>query len=242
MLAITPPSSAAAQIDPGIVDAWARGAASDALASELAVLLRDPGAGPRALLDPRGRLAPLRHALAAHGVPALLSVDALALRREQERERILAADPPLAGVQLRGDPDLRRIEDARVLVDPRWFVGRSCHGLPAADEDARTRASDYACVAPIFPPNTAQPGVDKHALGLAQLRRWTRSGARVFALGGVDTQNASACLDAGAFGVAGISLFFGSIANAEDNVAALRPLLLQAPAGPGQDHVRPPRR
>src|SRR5690606_24784649 len=121
-------------------------------------------------------------------------------------------------VQLRGDPSVADTQRVRDLLGPR-VIGRSCHG---ETPDPAAHAADYTCLAPVFAPHTAQPGRPKRAIGVAALARWTAVVPRVVALGGVEPSTASACLAAGASGLAGISLFFGQRAAAQQNVAALR--------------------
>jgi hypothetical protein len=246
LLAITPPASLAPTLDAGLVDAWIRGGAETL---GLAVLLREPGAELAAILGDR-RLAELRAALAERGIPALVSVDAAAIDRGAA-EQVLGASPALAGVQLRdprsGGSEAKR-SAAQGPMDPcpalleRWraslpalALGRSCHGsTPVA-----APAADYTCLAPVFAPRTAQPGVSKEAIGLEALRRWAVEVPRVFALGGVDPDNAEACLAAGATGIAGISLFFGQSSAAQHNVAALSRVFARFEAGSRHDDHAP---
>lgn len=101
--------------------------------------------------------------------------------------------------------------------DPVPLLGRSCHGAPQPGHGD----VDYTLFAPVFAPTTAPAG--KTPAGLTALRAWTRApGARVFALGGVGPATAAACLAAGAWGLAGIGVFFGEPARVEQDVAALR--------------------
>jgi thiamine monophosphate synthase len=218
LLAITPPASVAPRLDPGVVDAWIRGGANEI---GIAVLLREPGAPLQTILQDR-RLAELRVALAERGIPTLISVDGDAW---EQADLVLAARPALAGVQLRGDPSMDVTQRWRAQLGS-LVIGRSCHGVTP---DPAVHAVDYTCVAPVFAPHTAQRGVDKQAIGLAVLARWAEVVPRVFALGGVDLGTAPACLAAGAVGLAGISLFFGQSATAQQNVAALRRLFDHAP-------------
>jgi thiamine monophosphate synthase len=119
------------------------------------------------------------------------------------------------------------------------LIGRSCHG---AEPDVTLSPVDYTCVAPVFAPHTEQLGVQKRAIGLAALGRWAAAVPRVLALGGVDLDSAEACLAAGAVGIAGISLFFGQSAAAQQNVAALRQVFARVEAGSRvDDHVPQPR-
>jgi thiamine-phosphate pyrophosphorylase len=224
LLAITPPAALAPTIDPGVVEQWLLASAGEL---GLAVLLREPRVSASQILaDPR--LLALRHALAEAGVPALVSVDPRELDLELDR-----ADPPIAGVQLRGDPSPDLCERWRSRL-PAMTIGRSVHGAaPTANPFV-----DYTCLAPIYPPTTVQPGVEKHPIGLDGLRRWATVGGDLIALGGITAANAGACLDAGARGVAGIRLFFGRNAAARDNVEALRQVfsLRERPGPEAEDH------
>ena len=212
LLAIPPPEGA---IDPACVDAWIE---AGALAVGLALLLRQPGAAPAELLADDGRLAPLRQRARAHGVPLLLGCDARAL------PQALAAQGArdLAGVQLRGDPDPALLADARAQIPRAWILGRSCHSDPTPEALAARHLVDYTCVAPVFPPSTAQRGVTKAAIGLRSLAAWCSDpAAPILALGGISPARAPACLDAGAHGLAAIGLFFGDPARARQDVGAV---------------------
>ena len=81
---------------------------------------------------------------------------------------------------------------------PGLFVARSCHTV----EEVRAARADIVTFSPIFhSPGKGQP------VGLEALRAACRTGKTVFALGGVTWENAAACIEAGAAGVAGIRLF-----------------------------------
>lgn len=108
-----------------------------------------------------------------------------------------------AGVHLRdrsvSPQAIRRIAPARFVITV------ACHDADtvrrAADEGA-----DFAVLAPIFAPLSKPPGWPP--LGLAVLRT-VASAAKIpiVALGGITVENAPLCVDAGAAGVAGITLF-----------------------------------
>jgi thiamine-phosphate pyrophosphorylase len=89
------------------------------------------------------------------------------------------------------------------------FVGLSCHTV-AEVEVACAAGADLILFAPVFEKRiggvVVSPGT-----GLAALRKAcaAASGIPVLALGGVNLENAAACLQAGAAGVAGIRLFGG---------------------------------
>lgn len=223
LLAITPPAGA---VDPGVVEAW-----REAGAVGLAVLLREPGCGPAALVGDEHRLAPLRRACVRAGVPWLLSVDP---ERVAEVAPLLGR-PGLAGVQLRGDPSAGAVEEARRWIGPERVLGRSCHGVP---QPLGERVS-YSVLAPIFAPRTAgpPPARAKQAVGLEPLRAFAAVQRRVFALGGITPANATACVRAGAFGLAAIRSFFGPPDQVADDVARLAHALGQPPC----DADPPPR-
>jgi thiamine-phosphate pyrophosphorylase len=120
------------------------------------------------------------------------------------------------GVHLRSD-DLS-VSDVRLVVErtdrsrqiagaatgtTRFLVGVSCHG--AADvARAESDGADFVVFAPVFEKRHATEAVPQ---GLAALREACRASIPVLALGGVTLENASACLEAGAAGIAGIRLF-----------------------------------
>jgi thiamine-phosphate pyrophosphorylase len=95
-------------------------------------------------------------------------------------------------------------ERVRRIVARRLFVSVSCHSIAGVKAAARSGA-DLAILAPIFPPlskiSTRPP------LGLETLRKAAFLDIPVIALGGVTQANAGACVEAGAAGVGGISLF-----------------------------------
>lgn len=222
LLAITPPEGL---VDADLVDRWlAAGAGADTLA----VLLRQPGAAPRALLAPGGRLAALVRRCRDRGLPLLLSVDPAAI------DLALDLSSETAGLHLRGDPSPALLADLRPRVG--GLLGRSCHGAPQPGHPA----VDYTLLAPIFVPTTVQPGLplgSKRPIGLAGLRAWTADpSAAVVALGGVGPSTAGDCLAAGAIALAGIGVFFGPPDRVEQDVAALRAIVRPGPA-----HVLPPR-
>lgn len=96
------------------------------------------------------------------------------------------------------------VRDARVLLGPGVKISRSCHAPGEVCEAAREGA-DMALLSPVF----ASPGKGA-ALGVGALREARRLleaeglGIFVCALGGVRAENAGACFEAGADGVAAI--------------------------------------
>jgi thiamine-phosphate pyrophosphorylase len=79
----------------------------------------------------------------------------------------------------------------------------SCHTVQDLAR-ALADAADFAVFAPVFEKHAA-PAIP--AAGLGALRQACRCHIPVLALGGVSLQNASACVDAGAAGIAAIRLF-----------------------------------
>jgi thiamine-phosphate pyrophosphorylase len=86
---------------------------------------------------------------------------------------------------------------------PGFLVTISCHRI----EDApKTAGASFVILAPIFKPLSK---IDtRPALGTSAITEFTsRSPIPVLALGGINDENARACMDAGAAGIAGITYF-----------------------------------
>jgi thiamine-phosphate pyrophosphorylase len=81
---------------------------------------------------------------------------------------------------------------------PGLLIGRSCHTV----EEVHKTNADIIAFGPVF----SSPGKGA-ASGLSQLAEACRTAKPVFALGGVTWENAAACMQAGATGIAGIRLF-----------------------------------
>jgi thiamine-phosphate pyrophosphorylase len=93
----------------------------------------------------------------------------------------------------------------RSITPPGFLLGVSCH---SADEvrAAQQEGADYALFGPVFAP-LSKP-LQSPPAGLSGLARAAAAAKiPVLALGGITRANASACIKAGAAGVAGISLF-----------------------------------
>ncbi len=107
-------------------------------------------------------------------------------------------------------------------VTPKGFlVGVSCHSVKEVRR-AEEEGADCVVFGPVF--DTASKKSYGPPRGVALLKEACRAAQiRVLALGGVTLENATACLDAGAAGLAGISLFQGS-SPVEGTVRALRAL------------------
>jgi len=111
------------------------------------------------------------------------------------------------GVHLRSDDiapeDARRIWKRGQSIHARMIVGVSCHSTVEIQR-AEKQGADFAVFAPVFE-KKGTPGAQ--ATGLDALRQACRHKIPVLALGGVTLENAKACLDAGAAGIAAIRLF-----------------------------------
>ena len=115
-----------------------------------------------------------------------------------------------AGVHL-GENSLP-VEDVRKLVhtarsrtDSPFLIGVSCHSLQAARAAAKAGA-DYLIFGPVFAtPSKAAYGAPQGLDRLAEVCRAVK--VPVLAIGGIERQNATSCLAAGASGIAAIRLF-----------------------------------
>ncbi len=112
------------------------------------------------------------------------------------------------GVHLRSD-DVSPADVRSVWIDsmaPRSELAAgpvvcvSSH-TPAEVARAQAEGADYSVFGPVFDKKGASPA------GLVALRDACQVKVPVFALGGVTVENAAACLEAGASGIAGIRLF-----------------------------------
>jgi thiamine-phosphate pyrophosphorylase len=88
--------------------------------------------------------------------------------------------------------------DAPEEVLPGLLVGRSCHTL----DEIKTAKADFVTFGPVF----ESPGKGP-AIGLKALEKACKLGKPVYALGGVNWDNADECMHSGAEGIAGIRLF-----------------------------------
>jgi thiamine-phosphate pyrophosphorylase len=107
----------------------------------------------------------------------------------------------------------------RARVSKKFLVGVSCHSLEEALAAGSSRA-DYVLLGPIF--ETASKLSYGPPLGLAKLKEVAnRVKIPVLALGGITVDRVKLCLDAGAAGMAGISLF-QNCPSLEERVRELR--------------------
>ncbi len=97
------------------------------------------------------------------------------------------------------------VRAVRARVPRAFLVGASCHSLEEALA-AESAGADYLVLGPIFEtPSKVQYGPP---LDLIKLREVTaRVKVPLLALGGLTVERVKPCLDAGAAGIAGISLF-----------------------------------
>lgn len=88
--------------------------------------------------------------------------------------------------------------DAPEQTLPGLLVARSCHTLL----EVKNARADFVTFGPVFEsPGKGAP------VGLDALRSACQLGKPVYALGGIDWENAAGCMQAGADGIAGIRLF-----------------------------------
>ncbi len=110
-------------------------------------------------------------------------------------------------------------EAVRVYVGRNFLVGVSCHSVDDALK-AESSGADYVLLGPIFPtPSKLRYGAP---LGMATLEEAAaRVRIPILALGGINVERVKACVEAGATGVAGISIFQEG-ESLEDRVHAMR--------------------
>jgi thiamine-phosphate pyrophosphorylase len=118
--------------------------------------------------------------------------------------------------------------EVRKFAPPGFIVGVSCH---SAEEVRRAalEGADFAVFGPVFDTPSKRPF--GRPQGLARLAEACRAAAiPVLALGGVGLRNARSCIESGAAGIAGISLF-QSADNLSPLIATLRTFEPDPPAG-----------
>ncbi len=91
----------------------------------------------------------------------------------------------------------------RRVAPPGFLIGVSCHTIAELSAAEREEA-DFAVYGPVFP-SVTKPFTP---IGMEAFREAAASvGLPVYALGGVTAENSAQCMEAGAAGIAGISLF-----------------------------------
>jgi thiamine-phosphate pyrophosphorylase len=101
-------------------------------------------------------------------------------------------------------PEAKRLVKAQALSQD-FLIGVSCHSLDAA-RSAASGGADYLFFGPIFStPSKAAFGAPQGLERFAEVCRAVS--IPVLAIGGITLANASACLAAGASGIAAIRLF-----------------------------------
>ena len=117
----------------------------------------------------------------------------------------LAIEEHAEGAHLASDQDLLEARGvARELASSQFILGKSAHSTEETVQ-AESQGADYVLLAPVFDP-ISKP-VYRRSLELENLQEAVRSvSIPVFALGGIMEGNGHLALEAGAYGLAGISL------------------------------------
>jgi thiamine-phosphate pyrophosphorylase len=143
------------------------------------------------------------------GGPLCTLVRSVTARARATSTRVLVndrADVALAagahGVHLRADgPRAGRV---RQLGPPDWIVGQSVHTSPEA-RTASQAGADYLLFGTVFSGGSKGDVSDDRLETLRDITRDIRTPA--IAIGGIDADRARQCIEAGAAGVAAISIF-----------------------------------
>lgn len=153
-----------------------------------------------------------------------LALDLFAILAPLGGRLVIGADVALAvetgahGVHLGGAAGAAGVAQARAVLGPKALIGVSAHS-PIEVAAAAEAGADYATLSPIFL-TASKPGYGP-ALGLSALEACRTLPIPVFALGGVGSGEAPACLGAGAAGIA----VMGGLTRAADPQAQTRALL-----------------
>jgi thiamine-phosphate pyrophosphorylase len=177
------------------------------------------------------------------GAPAVVlrEKDLPAAERHDLAVRLRAATAGAAALIVAGDPALARAVGAdgvHLAADDPWpgdsaaglRVGRSCHTSGELMATAMGGVAAYATFSPVFA-TESKPGYGP-ALGIDGLAAGCRAVAdarsplAVYALGGIGTAQAGACLAAGAAGVA----VMGAVMRADDPHGIVRTMICELDA------------
>lgn len=153
-------------------------------------------------MDPRGRLADLIASARRVGIPLVLSLEVGALADGLA----YLHEGAVHSLHLRARPS-----QLEVSLDPALCIGRSAHAQDLDSAEIRGLGALYWTFAPVYPPKSGDEAQSKKAVGPEALRRAvTHLRGPVLALGGIGGAQVESCFAHGAFGVAGISAFFGA--------------------------------
>lgn len=97
--------------------------------------------------------------------------------------------------------------DARKLLGPQMRISRAWHAasLDGVDAASELHEVDALLVSPVLAPRKGRPALGLSPFGvLGEQLRARNLACQLYALGGISAENAAACLQAGAVGVAAI--------------------------------------
>lgn len=172
----------------------------ESLAQQAAQTIRDSGSSTRLLINSRNDIA---LAAQAHGVH-LTSND---ISPADARKIWHEAQPsePIIAVSCHSESDVIAAERAfdRATTDIRVRGAHADVDRVAAAVNARPASANFVVFGPVF----EKRGATRMPTGLDELQKMCQHRIPVLALGGVTTENAHRCIEAGASGIAGIRLF-----------------------------------